>query len=297
MPYKLQGGNAASSDYDYQTGSGIDSFLSRSLDEVSWQSQLGSFYNSLTELPIGTMPTTATPTNYDATQISGSQSGSSTLGGSTGGSAAGVPGGATAGISFNSGTGNNNIEVADGSNNRVLVGFNPATRSWGIFATPPGTDIGNATTPQQLALTTDYSSLAIVVNQTITFNPIVGSGSTGLWQTYTIPHGQPNIPTYLPYVSVSGFGIGIAANSLGLPPGIIYTLMTSNYETIDSNLTSYQYFSGIDETNIYLTRLIINTGPFTAVPASVTYQILQQTATSNNLAPVAQYATGTYAIE
>lgn len=83
MSFQLQGGNPATNDYDYQSGSGLDNFLSRSLDEVSWQANLGAVYNSLSELPIGLSPTTATPTNYDATQVSGAQGGTSTVGQTT----------------------------------------------------------------------------------------------------------------------------------------------------------------------------------------------------------------------
>jgi hypothetical protein len=294
MPFQLQGGNPATSDYDYQTGSGMDTFLSRSIDEVSWQTQLGSAYNSLSQMPIGSMPTTATPTNYDSTQISGSQGGSSTLGGSTGGSAVGgaSPG---AGVTFNASSSGNNIEINDGSVNRAIFGNNPTTGTWGFFATPPGTDISNAKTPQQLAFSTDYSSLLVVSNQTITFNEIVGSGATGLWQTYTIPHGQPNIPAYLAFISIPSFAVGLN-NPLGFPSTQVYSVLTNDFAYVDSNLTSYQYFAAVDATNIYISRLIINTVPFTAVNTTATYQILQNTASTNNFTTTAQYATGTYSI-
>lgn len=114
MSFQLQGGSAANNDYDYQSGSGMDSFLSRSIDEISWETTLGTTYNSLSSLPIGTSPTTATPTNFDATQVSGSQSGSIALGGS-GGS------GSSAGLSINAGQ--QNITLSDGTTNRLLIGF------------------------------------------------------------------------------------------------------------------------------------------------------------------------------
>lgn len=116
MSFQLQGGNAASNDYDYESGSGMDSFLSRSIDEVSWQPTLGAEYNTLSQLPIGTSPTTATDTNYDSTQITGSQSGASSLGGSTGGSA----GSTGAGITVDSN--NNVITLSDGTNTRLILG-------------------------------------------------------------------------------------------------------------------------------------------------------------------------------
>lgn len=117
MAFQQQGGSAANNDYDYESGSGMDAFLSRSLDEVSWQtSGLGSTYTTLSSLPIGQLATTATPTNYDATQITGSQSGASTLGGSTGGSAG------TAGAGVTLDAANNVITMSDGTNVRLILG-------------------------------------------------------------------------------------------------------------------------------------------------------------------------------
>lgn len=115
MSFQLQGGNAANNDYDYQSGSGMDNFLSRSIDEISWQANLGSEYNSLSELPIGVYPTTSTPTNYDLTDISGSQSGTTTVGGSAGGSAGGSG-------SLQIDASNNIITLNDGTNDRLIIG-------------------------------------------------------------------------------------------------------------------------------------------------------------------------------
>lgn len=100
--------------YDYNSGSGLDGFLSRSIDEVSWQNNLGASYNTLSNLPIGVSPTTATPTNYDSTQISGSQSAVTTLGGNSG---SGTGGGLTLDASGNS------IILNDGTNDRVVIGL------------------------------------------------------------------------------------------------------------------------------------------------------------------------------
>jgi hypothetical protein len=123
VSFQLQGGNPATNDYDYQSGSGMDNFMSRSIDEVSWQSNLGSVYTTLSELPIGLSPTTATPTNYDATQITGSQSGTTTVGGtgtsnpSGGGVAAS---GAASGLSIN--PTQQTITLSDGTNDRLILG-------------------------------------------------------------------------------------------------------------------------------------------------------------------------------
>lgn len=115
MSFQLQGGSAATNDYDYQSGSGMDNFMSRSIDEVSWETSLGSTYTSLSTLPIGLSPTTATNTNYDYTQISGSQSGTTTVGGSQGGSAGG-----TGSLLINATQ--QNITLSDGTTNRLLLG-------------------------------------------------------------------------------------------------------------------------------------------------------------------------------
>jgi len=123
MSFQLQGGNPVNNDYDYQSGSGFDNFISRSIDEVSWQSNLGSVYNSLSELPIGLSPTSSTPTNYDATQISGSQAQTTTLGGSgTGNSSGGgvAASGAASGLSINATQ--QTITLSDGTNDRLILG-------------------------------------------------------------------------------------------------------------------------------------------------------------------------------
>jgi len=116
MAFQMQGGSAANNDYDYESGSGMDSFISRSLDEVGWQSNLGSVYTTLTNLPIGLLPTTATPTNMDATQVSGSQGGATVLGG---GSNSGS-GGASSGSVVIDGT-NGAITILDSGGNTVGV--------------------------------------------------------------------------------------------------------------------------------------------------------------------------------
>lgn len=115
MSFQQLGGSAANNDYDYQSGSGMDNFLSRAIDEVSWQTNLGTFYNSLSELPIGTYPTQSTPTNYDLSAQSGSQNGSSTLGGTGTGNAAN---GGSLSISPNQ----QQITISDGTNQRLLIG-------------------------------------------------------------------------------------------------------------------------------------------------------------------------------
>lgn len=106
------GGNAAANDYDYQSGSGMDNFLSRSIDEVGWETSLGATYTSLSTLPIGLSPTSSTPTNYDATQISGSQGDTTTLGGSSGNGGGSLQIDAT----------NNVIKLSDGVNDRLIIG-------------------------------------------------------------------------------------------------------------------------------------------------------------------------------
>lgn len=115
MSFQLQGGNAANNDYDYQSGSGMDNFMSRAIDEVSWQSNLSTTYTTLSQLPIGLLPSTSTPTNFDATQITGSQGGTTTVGGSAGGSAGG-----SGSLQIDPST--NQIVLNDGVNDRLIIG-------------------------------------------------------------------------------------------------------------------------------------------------------------------------------
>lgn len=116
MAFQQQGGSAANNDYDYQSGAGIDGFLSRSIDEVSWQTTLGTSYVSLPSLPIGQLPTSSTPTKFDATQVSGSVGGAMTLGG---GSAQGSAGGSSGSVVID-GT-NGVIKILDSSGNVVGI--------------------------------------------------------------------------------------------------------------------------------------------------------------------------------
>lgn len=122
MSFQLEGGNATAADYDYESGSGLDSFISRSLDEVSWQSSgLGSTYTTLNNLPIGTSPTSSTPTNYDQTQVSGSQGGAVTLGG---GSASGSGGTSSGQVTIDGVNGAITIQDSNGNTVGVIGNLN-----------------------------------------------------------------------------------------------------------------------------------------------------------------------------
>lgn len=112
----MQPGNAGTNEYNYITGSGMDDFLSRSIDEVSWQDSLSSVYTSLNTLPIGQSPTTATPTNYDTTQVSGSLGGAYSMGG---GSTQGNGGGSSGNIVIDGVNGT--ISVLDNNGNTVGI--------------------------------------------------------------------------------------------------------------------------------------------------------------------------------
>lgn len=115
MAFTQRGGSAASNDYDYETGSGMDGFLSRSLDEISWENTLGATYTSLGTLPIGVSNSNAI--NYDQSQVSGSQGDTTVLGGNAGGSA----GTSNGNLQINAGQ--NNITLSDGTNVRLLLGM------------------------------------------------------------------------------------------------------------------------------------------------------------------------------
>lgn len=58
--------NPARQVYDYST-SGINGFLSRSIDEIQWENTLDAHMNTLSNTP-----QESTQQNYDATQVSGS---------------------------------------------------------------------------------------------------------------------------------------------------------------------------------------------------------------------------------
>jgi len=73
--------------------------------------------------------------------------------------------------------------VNDGTTNRALFGYNQYTGTWGIFGVPPGTDLSQATQPQQFSLTTDYPSFLSL-----------DSGTTSLavsFPSYTGGYGNP----------------------------------------------------------------------------------------------------------
>lgn len=289
MPFQLAGGNAANQDYDYQSGSGMDNFMSRSIDEVSWQSSLGTNYNTLSELPIGLLPTTATPTNNESTQVSGASSGTAVLGGTGTGNASGggsAASGTAAAINIDSGS--QNITIFDGTNNRLILGLNPTTNTWGGFSTPPGINITNAKTPQQLAWSTDYPSLIVLANEQVQFPAIPVTTTEYVWQQFVIPHGQPNIPAFFAYVYINFKTTPIANFAQNY-----YAPIISNISFADPQNTLYSFYVGVDTVNLYLQRLITNSmSNVTANPSTVTYQILQQTAGAVSLNPNAVYTSG-----
>jgi hypothetical protein len=112
----MNNASANNNEYNYNTGSGMDDFMSRSIDEVSWQQTLGSSYTTLGQLPIGSSPTTATPTNFDASAVSGSVGGSISVGG---GSLSGNGGGSSGNIIIDGINGA--IKVYDSNNNLVGI--------------------------------------------------------------------------------------------------------------------------------------------------------------------------------
>jgi hypothetical protein len=159
-------------------------------------------------------------------------------------------------------------EVNDGTNNRVLMGFNQVTGTWGLFVTPPGTDLGNATTPQQFSFSSDYPSLAVV--DTINSNfitPDCNPGS-GVWgseiNTVTIAHGLSYIPV--------PFGVFFDGSTYVQLP-----------DTVPGVIAGDPYFSQFrvrtDATNVYLDSIIVSlTAHITTATFPATIFLLQQTA-------------------
>lgn len=81
MPFNL--GTPTSQDYDY-TSSGIDAFLNRSIDQVTWQTTLDAVLNYPGNETLTTLPgqPNSNTLNLNATQITGAQ-GTITQNGST----------------------------------------------------------------------------------------------------------------------------------------------------------------------------------------------------------------------
>lgn len=97
--------NSASQEYNY-TNSGIDNFLNRSIDQVTWQSSLDASlnmpgYGTLTTLP---SPPANNAVQYDATQVSGALGNTLAVGN----------------VNINGSDGN--ITLSDGVTNRLLIG-------------------------------------------------------------------------------------------------------------------------------------------------------------------------------
>lgn len=286
----MQGdGNPATQQYDYQNGRGLDSFMSAAIDSVSWETSLSSTFNTLSQAPIGQSAFTNNAINYDQSQISGSQSATSTIGGGGGASAG------TAGANPQGGTGlqvnatQNNIIVNDGTYNRALFGFNPTTNTWGTFATPPGIDLTNATTPQQLALSSDFSQLLVAFSGSYQFPQTTGNAGTDIYQSVNIQHNLNIVPAVLLFGStIAGTAPGAVLN---IPPSA-YTFLATGTVLADNAGTSYQYNYGVDSQYVYVNRIMNNSLGFTASAGTITYYILQQTATSSNSLPVVSTGAG-----
>lgn len=110
MAFNAPASTPTSQDYDY-TSSGIDNFLGRAIDQVSWQTTLDAVLNmpgneTLTTLP----PSPPTNTmNMENQAISGSQGNTFTVGN----------------ININGSAGN--IILSDGTNNTVAIGALPGS--------------------------------------------------------------------------------------------------------------------------------------------------------------------------
>ena len=155
------------------------------------------------------------------------------------------------------------IMVNDGNNNRALVGYNQVTGTWGIFATPPGTDLLDANTPQQLALSSDFSQLIVTLADSYTYSGNLAPNT--YYYQVTVPHNLGYIPIAIVYLSNSG-------TNYPIPAPIQYTLVSHAL-----NIQLYADFY-VDNTNIYfnLTNTTASTtydGPFTWQ-----YYLLAQTA-------------------
>lgn len=142
------------------------------------------------------------------------------------------------------------IAINDGVNNRALMGYNNTTKTWGIFTTPPGTDLTDATDPQQFSSTSDTPSIAVVKSGTAT---IAGIGSQPINQqgilTETVAHNLGYIPSFQAFTVA--YSVTSAGNPSPLPHNVSVQISSGNIVIYDSNNVTYELFVGVDDTNIY----------------------------------------------
>lgn len=162
------------------------------------------------------------------------------------------------------------IEVNDGTSNRVLMGYNQTTRTWGLFTTPPGTSIEDATMPQQFSSSSDYSSLVIVTSGTISLSQGLTTGTTGL---YLALFGQTVKPHGLPYTPVVQASMLFGSTYIPLPYPAVDNISSSSVAWVT-------YYCSTDATNIYFTYQGVLFGNGTLAGATLTaqYNLLQVTA-------------------
>jgi hypothetical protein len=164
------------------------------------------------------------------------------------------------------------VEINDGTTNRALMGFNQTTGTWGLFAVPAGTDLADATDPQQFSFSSDLQSVISPLNGTIT---IPGGVATGAGQASfaatPIPHGLDYTP------AVIGFANGPVITNYPSTSNINTILPVSFYT--DSLNVQNQLIIGTDAANIYAYN---NVDYFVASPTippwPITYYLLNVTA-------------------
>jgi hypothetical protein len=153
------------------------------------------------------------------------------------------------------------IELNDGSTNRVIFGYNSVTQTWGIFAVPAGSDISEATVPQDFSLNSDAQYPIIFLKDAETFGSIsVPTGTTGQ-VSVTIPHNLGYIPAFDAFAQVEtqDFNRGTPSNF----PTSFYVRMITNVAAgellmQDVNELGYYSYLGVDTINLYIGFLIAN---------------------------------------
>lgn len=166
------------------------------------------------------------------------------------------------------------VEVNDGTSNRVLMGYNQTTGTWGLFTTPPGTGIENATQPGQFSSTSDYPSLLVLKTVTGNYSITTASGSfVAVTQTVSIPHGQTTVPFGLCFTNANSNVTG----GTGTIPTPFSVYGTSNPNLPDFFATAlYVRQSGVDATNFYFEAGLAF--PSSSLNGTITVYILQITA-------------------
>jgi hypothetical protein len=155
------------------------------------------------------------------------------------------------------------LVVNDGSDDRVVIGFQPIDNTYGIRVSKAGYDA--TTSPNSdMVMSSEFDMMKIVQIGTGTFSgATITSGQTNI---STIYHGLGFIPTYQAFVGSGGSTYSAMPYAFGV--------LTSGPTTIGST-TAYMY---TDSTNIYLAIFNGTTSSINYSGFPFKYYLFQETA-------------------